>query len=1057
MRAFLYAFMVAICAASVSAGTGINTSIRGFIENSGQWPDEVLYVHRGTNLNTWITTSGMVMDQYKIDGTTRTGQVVRLTWTKANPQNFAVVGTQGPTVRHYINRGGSAATVSRTYESLRFSNVFPGVDVLYYLDNTGRLRYDLDVEAGAHTEPISFAVKGENGMSVRDGEVTLDTDLGGIVITDLYAYVMGDRERATPAAFRAAMNGIEFSIPERKVSESLRIDPVVYGTYIGGPGTDEVKNIALGADHLYVVGSTFNLDFPETSGKYSKSVTGGRDGFIAAISKDLSKLVGYTYVGGSGPDEVTAVTIDQNSMVCVTGNTESTNFPITIGSVGQVHKGQTDAFICRFSADLANMDISTFVGGNKEDKAYGIAVDKATGAIYVCGSTTSNANFPVSGAHQQTLGGEMDGFLVKLAPGGGTFVFSTYFGRTKDEVFTAIAVDASGFPFVTGWTSSSDFETQPSGSSGGGWGWWKPGARTPYDATYNGGDKDAFLIKFFPDGTLSKKDDGTFSTYFGGAGEEEGRGIYIDAQGRPLLVGVTNSTKYPTAGTITADYIGGKSDIFMCQFTDDGKALTACTYFGGTGEDWVNGIVADPSLNSGILWGYTNSMDFPIQGAGASAARTGSTDAFLANINPYAVKFSSLVGGYGTDTAVAAVVDGAGDIYFVLRGTSDDLTVHPDAWKQTKPGEEDGYVAKWAQGTLDLVSPTGGESICAGSNRTISWAAEGMLQGDKYLLRISSDSGKTWTDLAKDLTGMNYTWKPAANMVEGTQYRIELSSPRGHVSRSGTFSISNPPAVHKDPVSTSACEGEDITLAVEAQGIGLKYQWRRNGTTIQGATNPTLKISKVSADNSGNYDCVVSGACSPAATTKPAIVGVAAQTEITQQPVATTVDEGKKLTLTVVAKGSELTYSWSRNGKPIANADKATYTVAAASGDDAGDYTCTVTGGCGTKTTDVATVIVNRVGSVQTEVAVPGFAMHINGPVPASEKLSCSFTLNADAEVMIRFFGVDGSVVSSVMLGRLAAGTSTLMVPVSNLTPGVYGIEAVRDTTVLRTAIHVVR
>ena len=54
--------------------------------------------------------------------------------------------------------------------------------------------------------------------------------------------------------------------------------------------------------------------------------------------------------------------------------------------------------------------------------------------------------------------------------------------------------------------------------------------------------------------------------------------------------------------------------------------------------------------------------------------------------------------------------------------------------------------------------------------------------------------------------------------------------------------------------------GGSFTLSVGAGGTGpLRYQWRRNGAALAGATNATLDLSGASGAQAGGYDVVVTG------------------------------------------------------------------------------------------------------------------------------------------------------------------------------------------------------
>src|SRR5207244_1840388 len=105
------------------------------------------------------------------------------------------------------------------------------------------------------------------------------------------------------------------------------------------------------------------------------------------------------------------------------------------------------------------LSYATYLGGSRNDTAYGIAVD-ASGNAYVAGITDST-DFPTTaGAFQPTFGGGSgDAFVTKLAPTGSALAYSTYVGGSALDRARGIAVDALGNAYVTGLTVSTDFPT----------------------------------------------------------------------------------------------------------------------------------------------------------------------------------------------------------------------------------------------------------------------------------------------------------------------------------------------------------------------------------------------------------------------------------------------------------------------------------------------------------------------------------------------------------------------------------------------------------------------
>ncbi len=185
---------------------------------------------------------------------------------------------------------------------------------------------------------------------------------------------------------------------------------------------------------------------------------------------------------------------------------------------------------------------STYLGGSGYDYGYGIAVD-AAGSAYVTGMTRST-NFPTQSPYQATYqGGVHDAFVTKLTPAGNALVYSTYLGGSGNDEGYGIAVDGAGSAYVTGYTGSTNFPTQ-----------------SPYQATYQGGNRDAFVTKLTPAGNAL-----VYSTYLGGSGDDGGHGIAVDAAGSAYVTGNTTSTNFPTQSPYQATFQGGSCDAFVTK------------------------------------------------------------------------------------------------------------------------------------------------------------------------------------------------------------------------------------------------------------------------------------------------------------------------------------------------------------------------------------------------------------------------------------------------------------------------------------------------------------
>jgi hypothetical protein len=139
---------------------------------------------------------------------------------------------------------------------------------------------------------------------------------------------------------------------------------------------------------------------------------------------------------------------------------------------------------------------------------------------------TKSSNFPTAHALQSALHGPSDTFVAKLNALGTALVYSTYLGGSGEENFSydgAIVADAAGNAYLTGKTGSSDFPTIHSVQS------------------LLHGPSDAFVAKLNATGATLVS-----STYLGGSGEDEGRGIAVDGAGSVYLTGFTDSSDFPT-------------------------------------------------------------------------------------------------------------------------------------------------------------------------------------------------------------------------------------------------------------------------------------------------------------------------------------------------------------------------------------------------------------------------------------------------------------------------------------------------------------------------------
>jgi len=202
---------------------------------------------------------------------------------------------------------------------------------------------------------------------------------------------------------------------------------LLYSAFLGGKELDEGRGIAVDADgNVYVTGFTESADFP-TAAARDASYNGATDGFLAKLDPTGTSLLASTYLGGSGTDRALALALDADGNAHVTGETSSSDFPVTAAPRHEPN-GDFDGFVTKFDR-AADISYSTLLGGPEFDDGLAIAVGPNEDA-YVTGKASTG--FPTtSGALDTTQNGGFDAFVAQLTADGSALVYSTYLGGSS--------------------------------------------------------------------------------------------------------------------------------------------------------------------------------------------------------------------------------------------------------------------------------------------------------------------------------------------------------------------------------------------------------------------------------------------------------------------------------------------------------------------------------------------------------------------------------------------------------------------------------------------------
>jgi Ca2+-binding RTX toxin-like protein len=375
-----------------------------------------------------------------------------------------------------------------------------------------------------------------------------------------------------------------------------------------------------------------------------------------------------------------------------------------------------------------------FVGGDLDDRAFGVAVD-STGAAYIAGYTESlEATFPDTVGPDVTFqGGTSDAFVAKVNPSGTGLVYAGYMGGTDDEQAGGIAVDGSGRAYVAGRTDSTQAEGFP--VSGG------------PDLLHNGGF-DAFVARVNASGTGLE-----YAGYIGGSGFDEAAAVAAGGDGGAFVTGFTDSSEatFPdTVGPDTSYNMGG--DAFVAKVQPSGASLAYAGYIGGAGSDGGDGIAVGPG-GAAYVTGNTASDQgtFP-EKVGPDLVFNGGTDAFVAQVTVSGndLVYAGYIGGDMNDFGRGIAVDGAGAAFVTGDTGSDEATFPEKAGPDlTFNGDVDAFVAK--------VQPSGGAldfaGYLGGTNGDIAYEVGLDSTGNVYLAGQTNSPEATFPEtVGPDLT-----------------------------------------------------------------------------------------------------------------------------------------------------------------------------------------------------------------------------------------------------------------------------------------------------------------
>ena len=475
------------------------------------------------------------------------------------------------------------------------------------------------------------------GSLVNSASNQYPNDLGKAIAVDSDGdvYVAGPAGSVdfpvTTGAYDTIFNAGQYTAFVSKLSPSG--SSLIYSTFLGStyPNVSTVEGIALDSSgDAYLTGYT-NYGYPTTAGAFisAESSLYGTYAFVTELNPTGTSLVYSTYLSGTeatGSPETYgfAIAADATGNAYVVGTTDSQTYPTTTGAYQtsanctSPYQGTcTTAFVTKIAVGGSSLSYSTYLGtgGNR---ANAVAID-SSGDAFVVGNTEPTT-FPVtSGAFMtSSSSAESLAFVTELNPSGTALVYSTFLAGSNsnttylDDAY-AVAVDGSGYAYVTGTASDSDFPTTP-------------GAYQKSLVDYS----DAFVTKLNLTGSAL-----VYSTYLPGL--TTGYGIGVNSSGEAFVAGDNdgNGNDFPTTSDAlqTTPPTTGTNG-FLTEFNATGSGLVYSTYLGptsltsGNNEATVAWALAMDGQGSAYVTGSAPS-GFPTTSGAYKTALSAGNNAFI--------------------------------------------------------------------------------------------------------------------------------------------------------------------------------------------------------------------------------------------------------------------------------------------------------------------------------------------------------------------------------------------------------------------------------------------
>ncbi|MCU1332623.1 MAG: cell surface glycoprotein (s-layer protein) related protein, partial [Candidatus Angelobacter sp.] len=662
--------------------------------NRGQTAPQVKYLARSPEGVLFFTGQGVTVSVPKVGA-------FRMLFDGASPAQISAEQELIARSNYLAQEPGRSISGMENYGALRYSGVYPGVDVRFY--GQGRhLEHDFVLSPGADPCQIVLRFEGLDHVALSSSG-NLDLRLGKITLREsapvAWQTIHGTKKGVEARWQILSDTRVGITLGDYDHGQPLTIDPVLaYSTHLGGttgndidtgttfPADTRILHIGLDAQHnVYVSGTTSAVDYPTTAGAFDRAPsqqsefhagTFSQSGFVSKFDPTGRILIYSTFLRVS----VQAMAVDPTGHVYSAEDQFDEDPGPNFGFDEGIHldklsqDGSKLVFTTMFAQTTSNASAcQSFSSSFPAD----LATDNS-GHVWMVGSTANPCLPATPGAFQRNLpNANGSGFVAKFDTNKSpatAVVYATYLGGTNGtSVADSVGIDSTGNGYVTGVTNAANF---------------------PHGAAFGTGTNSVYISKLNPTGSGL-----VFSTLLRGGSSpklalDSVHNVYVAGDGGTGFPTTAGAFQRTPKGNNCSDFTGKSSpcsDIFVTKLSPGGGTLIYSTLLGGSFSDLLSGI----SLNSAgmaFVDGTTNSSDFPTTAnAFKKSLSTGASNAFITALQPdgKSLYYSTLLGGNNnnsTTAAAAIVVDPAWNAWVGGNTSDSGYPVTPDAFQPGMKG-----------------------------------------------------------------------------------------------------------------------------------------------------------------------------------------------------------------------------------------------------------------------------------------------------------------------------------------------------------------------------------